>query len=76
MYIIYSANRCQFCEMAKGLLRFAKVQFLEENIDKNPEAKAFIIDKGHRSVPQLYLGVEHIASGYEEIERFVKGITK
>ena len=74
MYTIYSANRCQYCEMAKGLLKYAKVQFIEVNIDKNTDAKQFILSEGHRSVPQLYLNKEHIASGFEQIERFSKSV--
>lgn len=74
MYTIYSANRCQYCEMAKGLLKYAKVQFIEINIDKNAEAKQFILNEGHRAVPQLYFNKDHIASGFEQIENFVKGL--
>ena len=76
MYTIYSGNRCQYCMMAKGLLRVAGISFVEENIDTNPVAKEFIIREGHHSVPQLYLDKELIASGFNEIEKFVKGYKK
>ena len=72
MYTIYSANRCQYCEMAKGLLKAHNVPFMEVNIDKDEAAKKYIVGNGHREVPQLYLGGEHIASGYGQIETFAK----
>ena len=73
MYTIYSGNRCQYCEMAKGLLKAKGLEFIEVNIDRNPSAKEFVLNEGHRSVPQLYNDLHvHVASGFEGIESYLK----
>lgn len=74
MFVVYSGNRCQYCEMAKGLLKNRGIEFIEVNIDKNPDAKAFILNEGHRSVPQLYNDTNYVAGGFEGIESFLKSL--
>ncbi len=71
-YTLYTGDRCQFCAMAKGLLNARGLIYVSVNIDKDPVAKDFILNKGHRSIPQLYLNDEHIADGYHGIECFLK----
>ncbi len=75
MYTIYSGNRCQYCDMAKGLLKAKNIQFIEINIDRNPSAKEFVLNAGHRSVPQLYDDNHtHVGSGFEGIEAYLKSL--
>jgi glutaredoxin len=59
--------------MAKGLLNNRNIDYIEINIDKNDDAKAFILNEGHRNVPQLYNDSIHLASGYEGIQAYLKG---
>jgi len=54
--ILYTQPRCHFCEIMKRLLgKMDEAEGFETvDITKDPEAKAFIKKKGHRTVPMLY----------------------
>lgn len=57
--VVYSKNNCPACVRLKNDLTMKAVEFVEVNIDRNPEAKAYIIAQGHRSVPQVYVDGVH-----------------
>lgn len=65
MITIYTKDNCQFCDMAKALLESRGVEFNTINVSEKPEAREFLIDNGHRSVPQIYRGTTHIPGGYQ-----------
>lgn len=65
MIKIYSRSNCQFCDMAKQLLDSRGVVYESINIEEHPEAREFLVDGGHRSVPQIYKGNQHIPGGYQ-----------
>ncbi len=69
---IYSTNTCTYCDRLKQDMRNVGLQFIEINLDKNPEAKARMVEKGHRSVPILYKDDTHIATGYDNSLAYVK----
>jgi phosphomannomutase len=56
MLILYTQPRCHFCEILKRML--SKMDGAEDckfvDITKDPEAKAFLKKKGHKTVPMLY----------------------
>lgn len=54
MLTIYSKNNCPYCVQAKNLLTKKNIMFEEVKIDENLEAKQFILEQGHRTVPQIY----------------------
>jgi glutaredoxin 3 len=54
MLIVYSKNYCPFCDQAKTLLKKKNITFEEVKIDENDQARQFILDAGHRTVPQIY----------------------
>jgi glutaredoxin 3 len=54
MLTIYSKKVCPYCVNAKNFLKAKNIPFNEVNIEENPEARQFMVDKGHRSVPQIY----------------------
>lgn len=54
MLTVYSKNNCPFCVQAKNLLKSKNIQFEEIRIDEDSEAKEFILEQGHRTVPQIY----------------------
>ncbi|CAB4221468.1 GrxC Glutaredoxin and related proteins [uncultured Caudovirales phage] len=65
MLTVYSKDHCPFCTRAKTLLESKGVEFEEVRVDLDPEAKQFIVDAGHRSVPQIYLnGKIFVEGGY------------
>ena len=64
MLTVYSKNNCPFCDRAKALLESKNVPFNEINIEKDPESRQFLVDKGLRSVPQIFHGYELIPGGF------------
>ena len=65
-YIIYTQNRCGYCESAKTLLTDAGETFEERKLDTLEKIKRFKA-AGHKTVPQIFL---HIG-GYAELEEFM-----
>lgn len=59
---IYTTPICGFCSAAKRLLNTKNVPFAETNVMINPAAKAEMIQRanGSRTVPQIFIGGEHI----------------
>ena len=53
---IYSKTNCQYCDQAKALLAKKEVPYLEVMIDLDVDSKAFLAEKGLRSVPQFFFG--------------------
>lgn len=76
IYTIYSGAKCQYCEMAKGLLRQNGIKFIEININKSAEAKEKLLNMGFRGIPVLMLDDTCIASNYDDIERWIKNDKK
>lgn len=52
---MYTSNWCPDCWRAKKVLESMKVQFVEVDISKNPEAVALVekLNNGYRSVPTI-----------------------
>lgn len=69
MLTIYSKNNCPFCDRAKQLLESKGVSYLEVNIEREPEARQLLVDKGLRSVPQIFHGYELIPGGFDGLNR-------
>ena len=65
-YIIYTQNRCGYCESAKKLLTDAGETFEERKLDTLEKIKRFK-EAGHKTVPQIFL---HIG-GFTELEEFM-----
>jgi glutaredoxin len=67
---IYSKNHCPYCDQAKALLKSKGIDFVEVKIDEDEQAKEFIVSKGHRTVPQLYLnGNLFVDGGYQGLSK-------
>lgn len=54
MLTVYSKKHCPFCDQAKALLTNKGIAFEEVKIDENSDAREFIMEAGHRTVPQIY----------------------
>lgn len=67
---IYSKNHCPYCDQAKALLKSKGIDFVEVKIDEDEQAKEFIVSKGHRTVPQLYLNENlFVDGGYQGLSK-------
>lgn len=59
---IYSSPICGFCHAAKRLLKQKGVAFTEIDVLTDPPRKAEMIKRanGGRTVPQIFIGGEHV----------------
>jgi glutaredoxin len=65
MLTIYSKENCPFCTRVKLLLDEKGVKYTDIRVDLLPEARQFVLDAGHRSVPQIYKdGKLFVENGY------------
>lgn len=65
--IVFSSPFCGYCAAAKKLLMNKGADFIEINILTNPERRQEMIElSGRRSVPQIFVGGQHIG-GYTEL---------
>ena len=53
---VYSKNNCPECVKATTFLDTNDIPYETVKIDMQPEAREFLISKGHKAVPQIYLG--------------------
>jgi glutaredoxin len=49
--------------MAKSLLKGAGIEYNEVNIEEVQEARDFVINAGHKTMPQIYKGAELFVEG-------------
>ena len=65
--IVFSSPFCGYCAAAKRLLMNKGADFIEINLLTNPERRQEMIElSGRRSVPQIFVGGQHIG-GYTEL---------
>lgn len=77
MLTIYSKNNCGFCTQAKKLLDRYQVEYKEIKVDETPEAKEFIVNEGHRTVPQIYLDNKlFVEGGFQGLSRLTESEIK
>ncbi|MBD3665265.1 glutaredoxin 3 [Sulfitobacter aestuariivivens] len=59
---IYTSPLCGYCHMAKRLLNQKGISFSEVDVLSNPDRKAEMVQRanGGRTVPQIFIGGEHV----------------
>jgi glutaredoxin 3 len=59
--VVYSSDYCPYCMRAKQLLQSKKVAFEEIKVDGKHAVRAEMAQKaGRTSVPQIWIGTQHI----------------
>ncbi len=59
--IIYCSNWCPYCVRARQLLDSKGVAYEEISVDGKPDVRAAMAQKaGRRSVPQIWIGEQHV----------------
>ena len=67
---VYSKKHCPFCDQAKALLKNKAIQFEEVKIDEDNTAREFIMEQGHRTVPQIYFeGKLFVEGGFQGLSK-------
>ncbi len=65
--LIYTANLCPYCTMAKRLLDKKNVSYSEINVDSKAGLRQELMQKTkRRTVPQIYIGELHVG-GFDEL---------
>ncbi|NOT85491.1 MAG: glutaredoxin 3 [Methylococcaceae bacterium] len=65
--LIYTANLCVYCTMAKRLFDNKGVQYTEINVDAEPGLREALMQKSkRRTVPQIYIGDLHVG-GFDDL---------
>ena len=70
--VLYTKNNCGYCMQAKALLNKRKVDYTEINIEEDTEARDFVINEGHRTMPQIYKqdGSLFVEGGYNGLKSY------
>jgi glutaredoxin 3 len=65
---MYSTGVCPFCQMAERLLRSKGVSAIDKiRVDLEPDRRAEMMERtGRRTVPQIYIGEQHVG-GFDEL---------
>jgi glutaredoxin len=73
MLTVYSKANCPFCDQAKNLLKLKNIAFEEVRVDQNPQAREFIVNAGHRTVPQIYQdGKLFVEGGFQGLSKLTE----
>lgn len=70
-YIVYTKEDCGFCVMLKKLLESKDLEYTEVNIEEDDDARQFLINEGHRSVPQIYKSGMLIEGGFTGMKKYL-----
>ena len=64
---IYTRDWCPYCSAAKQLLQKMGVSFQEIDIGHTPSERAVMVERagGRTSVPQVFIGAEHVGGSDE-----------
>lgn len=65
--LVYTANLCPYCTMAKRLLDKKGVSYTEINVDSQPGLREEMVQKSkRRTVPQIFIGDYHVG-GFDDL---------
>lgn len=65
--LIYTANLCPYCTMAKRLLDKKGATYTELNVDGKPGLREeMMLKTRRRTVPQIYIGDFHVG-GFDDL---------
>ncbi len=66
--VMYATTSCPFCVAARNLLRGKGVTWTEVSVDIEPDKRAEMMSRsGRRTVPQVFIGDEHIG-GFDDLD--------
>lgn len=66
--VMYSTAVCPYCQRAEQLLKARGVESIEKvRIDQDPQQRDAMIERtGRRTVPQIFIGEQHVG-GYDDL---------
>ena len=63
MITLYSKPACPYCDRAADYLKKYNIEFKKIDVTENEKAMNFVKERGHRSLPQIYLGDRLLVEG-------------
>jgi len=65
---VYSGDFCPYCVRAKSLLKQRGLDFIEYNVQQDPDKRAEMMKRsnGGRSIPQIFINDQHVG-GCDEL---------
>ncbi len=65
---VYSGDYCPYCVRAKSLLKQRGLDFIEYNVQNDPEKRVDMMKRsnGGRSIPQIFINDKHVG-GCDEL---------
>lgn len=68
MIEIYSKGWCPYCQMAKELLESKGQEYIEIDVEREPDKHAEMLDRseGRRTVPEIFIN-GRLIGGYAEL---------
>jgi glutaredoxin 3 len=82
--VMYVTDWCPYCARAKNLLSGKQVPFKEINVDDEPNMRQEMIARsGRRTVPQIFIGDQHVGGSDDlfalessgELDKLLQGAT-
>ncbi|HMD59029.1 MAG TPA: glutaredoxin 3 [Steroidobacteraceae bacterium] len=67
--LMYTTSWCPYCEQARQLLRSKGIAFEELDVDAEPQRRTEMFERsgGQYTVPQIFIGSQHIG-GADELQ--------
>ena len=65
MITMYTKTNCPYCDRAKSLLESRGVEYTTIDVSEDPAARQVLVDRGLRTVPQIYNKETHLPGGYQ-----------
>jgi len=72
MITVYSKSACPNCVSAKSYLNTLGIEYNEVNVEEDSSAREFLLNQGHRSVPQIYNDNHIIPGGWLSLQKMSK----
>lgn len=70
MYVLITRNQCNFCDLAKEILKGSSIQYVEYNVQSG--SSRWILDllkkAGYTTVPQVWDSKGNHIGGYTELK--------
>jgi glutaredoxin 3 len=66
---VYTKTTCPECTKAKQILQMYGFDYSEVNIEDEPLAREFLVNEGHKSVPQIYVNDTLLTGGASGINK-------